>query len=278
MKLYKGWIYVYINNVNGKKYVGQTNDLKRRFREHKRHKDKSSLIGAAIQKYGIANFEIKVLVCFCSTSSDIRDKKLNDLETYWIKELQTYVYDYPDNGYNLTSGGKCGRGFHHSEESKRKMSIAKKGKPLITKSSFKKGCIPWSKGKHLPEEVKKKISETKKRLCKDPQYLEKARQGIKRYFETHDHPLKGTHLSEERKKHLSNYFKGRPNPKNAGKNNGMYGKAAPNRKPVIQCDLNGNKIREWDGRGVAERELGITNVFRACKTGKSAGGYLWKYK
>lgn len=43
-------------------------------------------------------------------------------------------------------GGMFGK--KHSEESKKKMSIAKKGKHISLKTEFKKGNVPWAKGKN----------------------------------------------------------------------------------------------------------------------------------
>jgi hypothetical protein len=78
------------------------------------------------------------------------------------------------------------KGFHHTPESKRKMSLAKKGKPLLeaTKrkmskarkgkkgyiwteadknkmSNIKKGQIPWIVGKHHTAEAKEKMRKAK---------------------------------------------------------------------------------------------------------------------
>lgn len=109
--LYKGWIYVYVNKINNKRYVGQTANLKRRMAEHLKLRDnRRSLIDRAIQKYGIDNFEFKILYCFCSTSAKIRDKRLDEQEILWIEKLHSYVEDYPDLGYNLTKGGNGSRG------------------------------------------------------------------------------------------------------------------------------------------------------------------------
>lgn len=62
---------------------------------------------------------------------------------------------------------------------------------------------------------------------------------------------------------------------------GRYGVLHHNSKPVLQLDLDGNFIREWDCAADVERELGIyaTNIRNCCKGNlKSAGGYIWKFK
>lgn len=49
-------------------------------------------------------------------------------------------YDSMNNGYNLTSGGQIRQCY--SEESRKKMSLAKKGKHLVNGGTFKKGHKP----------------------------------------------------------------------------------------------------------------------------------------
>lgn len=279
MKIYKGWIYLYTNLINNKKYVGHTNDLKRRISEHNRCKCiNTSLLEKAILKYGIENFKIEVIYCFCCSNLKITKTKLDDLEILYIAKYHTYVHDYPNEGYNLTKGGSNNIGFRHSDEAKKKMSKAKKGKHFTNDGSFKKGHIPWSKGKEMSDETKKKVSETKKNQWTDPKYREKLSKASKAYWATHESPCKGIKYSEERKRQMSLISKGKPNPKNSGSGNGMYGKPAPNRRPVIQLNENLEFVKEWPGAGVAEKELNITNITRACKNGKHAGGYYWKYK
>ena len=54
MKIY-GVVYLILNMLNGKKYVGQTTKtVEERFRQHKRCK--KGLIGKAIRKYGKEKF------------------------------------------------------------------------------------------------------------------------------------------------------------------------------------------------------------------------------
>lgn len=57
------------------------------------------------------------------------------------------------------------------------------------------------------------------------------------------------------------------------------GKAS--RKKVLQYDLQGNFIKEWDSMKEAEKRLNIwyTNISNCCRgIYKTAGGYVWKYK
>ena len=57
-----------------------------------------------------------------------------------------------------------------------------------------------------------------------------------------------------------------------------YGKF--NSKKVIQCDKQGNFIKEWDSMTDVERELKIhcPNISKCCKgILKTTGGYIWKY-
>ena len=54
-----------------------------------------------------------------------------------------------------------------------------------------------------------------------------------------------------------------------------------NLKPVIQYDLEGNFIKEWEATKIASTKLNIhaSNITNCCKNNrKTAGGYIWKYK
>lgn len=50
-----------------------------------------------------------------------------------------------------------------TEEHRKNISITNKGKRLNPAGEFQKGHIPWSKGKKMSEETRKKISENKER-------------------------------------------------------------------------------------------------------------------
>lgn len=52
-------------------------------------------------------------------------------------------------------------------------------------------------------------------------------------------------------------------------------------KPVLQCDLEGRLIAEWESMKVAQQILGIwsANISKCCKGKvKTAGGFIWRYK
>lgn len=49
--------------------------------------------------------------------------------------------------------------------------------------------------------------------------------------------------------------------------------------PIIQLDLEGNYVREWESTSQAHKELNLTSILNCLKgRTKTAGGYKWKYK
>ena len=68
---------------------------------------------------------------------------------------------------------------------------------------------------------------------------------------------------------------------NINKYKGKYGKEAQFSKPLLQYDLDGNFIKEWENAVQVKRELGYCaeNIRNVCKgRRKQANGYKWKYK
>lgn len=170
-------IYSITNIVNGKRYIGLAGCLNDRYRYHKsdlnRGVERNPHLQLSYNKYGPENFKFE-LVNLCSL------KDLNDMEIYFIKAFDT---TNRDKGYNITEGGKRPK---IAEESKIKMSIAKKGIPLTEehknnvsiglKNIFAAGKrVQWCTGKKLSEEHKEKIRintklNTKHRCKKIKQY------------------------------------------------------------------------------------------------------------
>lgn len=95
----KKYIYKITNLINGKMYVGQTNNPKKRERQHFSlspsilEENNGKILYNAMLKYGIQNFSFEIIENEC--------EDYNEREKYWIKKLNTLI----PNGYNMTEGG-----------------------------------------------------------------------------------------------------------------------------------------------------------------------------
>ena len=142
-----GYIYVIENQINHKKYVGQTTNPHKRWRKHKADdiKNGNLVIGKAFLKYGIENFTFTII-------EECDENLMSEREVYWIKELNTFIGNKNSNGYNMTRGGEAMYGdsnpFHnhtHTEEARKVMSEAAKSRTGDKNPFF---------GKHHTQEFK----------------------------------------------------------------------------------------------------------------------------
>lgn len=105
-------LYKHTNKVNGKVYIGVTNQSpERRFRNGNGYKN-STLFYKAIQKYGWENFEHTIL------ESNIPEEQISQKE---ITAIHLHKSSDPMYGYNLQLGGLQGIGSQ-SESTKQKLS------------------------------------------------------------------------------------------------------------------------------------------------------------
>ena len=83
-------IYKITNLINQKVYIGQSNDIKRRWQEHRtKSKYGNTLLYQAIRQYGIENFDFSIIeLC--------KIEELNEKEQYYIN-----FYNSAINGYNM---------------------------------------------------------------------------------------------------------------------------------------------------------------------------------
>lgn len=296
-------VYLRTNLVNGKQYVGQTKDLKKR--EWQWYNAKwgyaGRLINNARKKYGVENWETKILK-ECESLDET-----NFWETYYIKELGTKC----PNGYNLTDGGDGSTGCVVSEETKKKISQATKGKnnPFYGKHHSKKtiqklknrvitnewrkkiseamkGRTPWMKGKHHTKEAKNKLSEERKGKHNSPETE----------FKKGQEPWNtGKHLSEETKKKISEALKNKKgHPMSEETKKKLAEVISKRKKQVYQCTLDYNLVKAWDSASSASKELGISRgaIKDCCHGGRFSvyngekkwykitqyKGFKWMYK
>lgn len=122
----RGIIYKYTNKANGKVYIWQTiNESKRREKwKNLKTPYAGDYINRARVKYGIESFSYEVLVEILNDDEIILKDTLNLLEEKYIS-----LYHSKDSkfGYNLTDGGKSGKGQIASQETRDKISKAHKG-------------------------------------------------------------------------------------------------------------------------------------------------------
>jgi len=161
-----GHIYILLF-PNGKRYAGQTvRTVEERIKEHwcPPKRERNLPVHNAMRKYGKEGVKTEKVFIFKCTQ-----EYLDLIEDRAIEHFNTRV----PYGYNLKEGGFGGA---HSEETKRKMSISHMGKRTHTQkhseetkarisakvSAYRLGRPSPRKGMQTPEEVKRKISATKR--------------------------------------------------------------------------------------------------------------------
>lgn len=234
---------------SGRVYVGQTNNVRRRWGyngEHYKNKKKDGtyiqpLFARAINKYGWENFKHKIILEGISKSeADYAEKYL--IRWYKIHNLS----------YNTTDGGEGTCDIHPKLSPERIEAIRKRVR-----------ANPPMKGKHhTPEAIAKIIAANRNRVYTPEQKA--AMSERKRQIKL------GTTLSEESKRKLSEYRKQHPELWIGGWN----------KIEVHQYDLEGNYITSYPSAGHAAVALNEPDggKISECIRGKvaSALGYIWR--
>ena len=169
--------------INNKIYIGFTENIKRRKQLHldtsnnTNNKEYKYSFHNALRKHGKENFEWEIIY-----QSKNKEYTLNIAEDYFIDEYNSMNRNF---GYNMTSGGKGGSGIIVSEETRRKISVAAKGR--IMKEETKIKLSKALKGRIFSEEHKRKIGEANRRRVVTEETKQKLREyntGLKQSTET----------------------------------------------------------------------------------------------
>lgn len=259
----KKYIYVLYDprNIFDLRYVGQTNNLKKRYREHISNKElkKDSYKNRWIKKILAEGIKPEILVI-----DDCKLEEADDLETFWIKNLRR-------EGHNLTNtnwaGNHSNDGNFLSEGTRRKISDSLKGhkisnetRSLISKkhigkiisestrekmSKSRKGVpIPALRGRKRPmkEETKKKISNSNKgRILSKitPEGRKKLSEKSKKYKHSEvskkkiSDSNKGRKMSDAQRESIKKFM--------AGRKHNLGNKHSDETKKILSNKLSGNK-------------------------------------
>lgn len=108
-------IYLILNKITGDYYIGSasTNKMYSRFYRHLINLSGSKIVKLAVIKYGLANFSFIILELFPEEVSVANNKKLIDLEDFYLKSLLP--------NYNILTEAGSSFGYKHTEISRIKM-------------------------------------------------------------------------------------------------------------------------------------------------------------
>lgn len=146
-------LYLHIS-PKGKRYVGITClPPEQRWKYGGRGYDRNTYFWNAIKKYGWDNFQHKILATNLSKE---------EAELAEIKCIKHWHTQDPQKGYNICRGGGTTRGFHHSLETREKLSKQKLGKHLSLTDEQRRARGDRSRGHIVTEDTRRKISEANK--------------------------------------------------------------------------------------------------------------------
>lgn len=261
------------------RYVGQTNEPKRRFNDHI-----SSSINENSESYDtykarwvrklVNNNSLPIMNIVDSCNSFGESNKLERI----------YVENLTNDGFRLTNSHvtdvtEC------SVETRNKISSSKKGKTL-------EEIVGLEKSIELKEYYSERIKLNNPNKSNDPLVREKISNTLKEYFEDKEnHWAYGLKMTDEHNEKLR--LAKLNNPKNVGNRkprteeqkeklrNSIKGTKIK-RSEILQYDLDMNLVKEWKSLREIERmdtTMSRSQIAKCCKEYKETyAGFIWKYK
>lgn len=238
-------VYCHINKVNGKRYIGKTNNIASRWSgngsAYLRGRGKNTIFANAIKKYGWDNFEHIIL------EDGLTDEEASEREVYYIELYKTNIVKHGNAyGYNMTDGGEGAAGRVISDETREKMKISHLG--YVVSEETKAKISQSLKGRDtLSKEARAKLGQHNSVVLKGrklpPDRVEAIRQ-----------------LSKERG--ISELARQRSREQTI--------------KQVINIDT--GEIFECMKDACEKYDISATHLSAACRgRRKTAKGYRWKY-
>lgn len=254
-------IYKITNLINNKVYIGQSERLTEREREHfyylGRGEHYNEHLQKAFSKYGKDNFIFEVI----EETDDLDNKELfwltehgglNSDKTYNLKDPLTKKWsDYTRVKQSNSMIGDKNPNFGNTWTQEQKNAASKKRKGVTLENRI---------GKDKADLTKQKMSESQTGRKHTDEVKEKIRQA---------------NIGENNPA----YGKG---DRQIGDKNPMWGKPCNTRQPIQCFTKEGVLVKEYDFISqVKEDGFGPSNVMycaRGVKNYKSSGGFIWKFK
>jgi hypothetical protein len=261
------------------KYVGQTNNVDRRYRDHIRRSLKeddeeyNTYKSRWIRK--IINLGLKPLVEVIDECQSYEES--NEKENKWVAHFY-------ESGSQLTNSHSTDV-TEHSQETRKKISSSRKGKRL-------EEIVGEEKASELRNYYSERMKIHNPNKSSDDIVRGKISDTLKEYFSNpENHWAYGLKMTDEHNEKLRQAKLN--NPKNVGNRlpkteeqkekirKSILGRKVERHK-ILQYDLDGNLISEWKSLREIERHdstLKRSQISKCCKGEKDFyAGFIWKYK
>lgn len=288
-------IYKITNLINGKVYIGQSTNIKHRWKEHiqeAKNGIKKYALYNAMRKYGVENFSFEII-------EECLEEELDKKEVSYIEKYNSYY-----GGYNSTLGGQ-GKGFQ------------KRINPQEIYDLWDQGLSVFEIGEQLKDKVGKTTIQKYLSSYKNYSVKESNSRGILRSTKANEFWNNNPDCNSSRNKvvqydlwgkYIASYDSYEDAERKTGIDsvvigrvvNGIQNQAGgfqwlkPNQQPkdltktirlkfgVIQYDLEGNEINRFLTVGLAAKAMNCDskNISLCCKhqrNRKTACGYKWEY-
>lgn len=153
-------IYKLTCKINNKVYIGKTFNFRKRFKEHQRLSTLTkgkSYFHRAIAKHGWDSFNIEILDIFENFNKQEDNSKLLEKESHYIEFFDSTNVE---KGYNLCKNSADRTGCILTEDHKRRISEANKGKKFSNETKNKMRLSKLGTTRSI--ETKQKMSDSKK--------------------------------------------------------------------------------------------------------------------
>lgn len=254
-------VYIHINKINGKKYIGQTiygDNPNFRWKNGAAYQTQK-YFWRAIQKYGWDGFDHEVV------ASNLTKEEANNFEILLIEKFNTTNSQF---GYNITLGGGGALGRHPTEEQINKQ-----------KEAMRRYYDDEKYIQNMRDVAPKRIVH---QFTLSGEFIATYISAMEAQRQTGIHNGDISKCAFGRTTHTGNYiFLFDEDRDKINQRIEKYNNSRKLRKePIVQLSLSGEYIAKWKGPSDAGKNLNISykNIHAVCRNKRTyAGGFKWMY-